>query len=295
MPAIDIYIYIYVRGGDNGGKRLALGSWQRTDGQFQQLRREWTGNNMSEAKAPNCLDTMPRELLTFCSNSRSTLHQRQSSAAHSRWRWVDCLVESRIFEACSNLNEIPELYPYPKILRVPHTGSYAIFKQNFCIAGSNVCNQRLHSFLDQILTRKTYKSQLFELPIIEMPATHQETITLEFKPVDRKIYDIIHKRFIRFLRRAYKSQLCNRVQSRRPDCLSRACRRRRRGMLLVMDQTGDKDGDTITTTMDLHHLHVNRMDKSIRVGGLHVERLVHILSNLYQTSHFLAAKATKSP
>ena len=66
-------------------------------------------------------------------------------------------------------------------------------------------------------------------------------------------------------------------------------------MLLVMHQTGDKDGDTITTTMDLHHSHVNRMDKSIRVGGLHVERLVHILFNLYQTSHFSAAKATKSP
>ena len=95
------------------------------------------------------------------------------------------------------LNEIPELYPYFKFLRVPHTGSYAIFKQNFCIPGSNVCNQRLHSFLDQILIRRTYKSQLFELPIIEMPATHQETITLEFNPVERKIYDIIHTRFIR--------------------------------------------------------------------------------------------------
>ena len=95
------------------------------------------------------------------------------------------------------LNEIPELYPYFKFLRVPHTGSYAVFKHNFCVGNTNVCNQRLHSFLDQILIRRTYKSQLFELPIIEMPATHQDTITLEFNPVERKIYDIIHKRFIR--------------------------------------------------------------------------------------------------
>ena len=93
------------------GKWLALGSWQRTDGQFQQLRGEWTSNNISEAKVPKRLDTMPRKLLTFCSNSRSTLHQRQSSAAHSRWRWVGCLMESRIREACSSLDERPELYP----------------------------------------------------------------------------------------------------------------------------------------------------------------------------------------
>ena len=122
-------------------------------------------------------------------------------------------MESRIREACSRLNERPELYPYLKFLRVPYTGSYAIFKQNFCIAGSNVCYQRLHSFLDQILTRRTYKSQPFELPIIEMPAAHQETITLEFKLVERKIYDIIYKRFIRFLSRTYKGQLCNRAKS----------------------------------------------------------------------------------
>lgn len=120
-------------------------------------------------------------------------HRSQTSVAcrglMAKHRWA--------ISATPILNEIPELYPYFKFLRVPHTGSYAVFKQNFCIKGSNVCNQRLHSFLDQILIRRTYKSQLFELPIIEMPATHQETITLEFNPVERKIYDIIHKRFIR--------------------------------------------------------------------------------------------------
>lgn len=120
-------------------------------------------------------------------------HRSQTSIAcrglMAKHRWA--------ISATPILNEIPELYPYFKFLRVPHTGSYAVFKQNFCVEDSNVCNQRLHSFLDQILIRRTYKSQLFELPIIEMPATHQDTITLEFNPVERKIYDIIHKRFIR--------------------------------------------------------------------------------------------------
>ena len=120
-------------------------------------------------------------------------HRSQTSIAcrglMAKHRWA--------ISATPILNEIPELYPYFKFLRVPHTGSYAVFKQNFCVKGSNVCNQRLHSFLDQMLIRRTYKSQLFELPIIEMPATHQNTITLEFNPVERKIYDIIHRRFIR--------------------------------------------------------------------------------------------------
>ncbi|KAL6719078.1 hypothetical protein ACLMJK_003313 [Lecanora helva] len=100
------------------------------------------------------------------------------------------------------LNEIEELYPYFKLLRMPHTGSYPTFKQNFCVRGSNVCNQRLHSFLDKILIRRTYKSTLFERPIIEMPATHQETIELEFNIVERKIYNIIHARYIRAINKA---------------------------------------------------------------------------------------------
>ena len=31
-------LYIYIRGGENGGRWLTLGSWQSLDGQFQQLR-----------------------------------------------------------------------------------------------------------------------------------------------------------------------------------------------------------------------------------------------------------------
>ena len=120
-------------------------------------------------------------------------HRSQTSIAcrglMAKHRWA--------ISATPILNEIPELYPYFKFLRLPYTGSYAVFKQNFCVEDSDVCNQRLHSILDQILIRRTYKSQLFELPIIQMPATHQDTITLEFNPVERKIYDIIHRRFIR--------------------------------------------------------------------------------------------------
>lgn len=57
--------------------------------------------------------------LTFRANSRCTLHQRRLSAPHSRWRWVDCLVESRIQEACSSLSETSELCPGHWPFRAP--------------------------------------------------------------------------------------------------------------------------------------------------------------------------------
>ena len=148
---------------------------------------------MVSRTARSQIQVIDRYLMYYTEAQVIKNHRSQTSIAcrglMAKHRWA--------ISATPILNEIPELYPYFKFLRVPHTGSYAVFKQNFCVENSNVCNQRLHSFLDQILIRRTYKSQLFELPIIEMPATHQDTITLEFNPVERKIYDIIHRRFIK--------------------------------------------------------------------------------------------------
>ena len=114
-------------------------------------------------------------------------------------------------------NSIEELYPYFKFLRVsntpyyftphlrpqiPHTSSYRNFRQNFCLNNSKIFNQRLHTYLDRVMIRRTHKDELLGTAIFKLPANYQETITLEFNKVERMIYEIIHMRFIKAINKA---------------------------------------------------------------------------------------------
>ncbi|KAL8692613.1 MAG: hypothetical protein Q9218_002400 [Villophora microphyllina] len=94
------------------------------------------------------------------------------------------------------LNCIEELYPYFKLLRVKHTGDYDTFKENFCDPDDEESLARLHSFLRQIMMRRTHSDKVMGHPIITLPRNTQNTITLEFNTVERAIYDSVHQRFI---------------------------------------------------------------------------------------------------
>ena len=100
------------------------------------------------------------------------------------------------------MNRVEELYPYFKFLRVEHTGSYAEFTNRFCLEGSTQCNQRLHCILDQIMIRRTMKDKVLGYPIVSLPETHQGTDRLEFNGVERTIYNIVSRRFIRAINKA---------------------------------------------------------------------------------------------
>ena len=94
-------------------------------------------------------------------------------------------------------NSVEELYPYFKFLHVRHTGSFAVFKENFCDPESGVGNERLHSFLRQFLIRRTHRDRLFGAPLITLPRNNQRTILLEFNDVERTIYEIIRHRCVK--------------------------------------------------------------------------------------------------
>ena len=94
-------------------------------------------------------------------------------------------------------NRLEELFPYFKFLRVRHTGSLSVFRQNFCAPGSDVCNKRLHSSLDSVMIRRTYQTRLFGAPLIILPKNTQETLELIFNDVEMKIYLIVEKCCIR--------------------------------------------------------------------------------------------------
>lgn len=95
-------------------------------------------------------------------------------------------------------NSVEELYPYFKFFRVQHTGSFEVFKENFC--GEDKDSQdRLQCMLKQFLIRRTYKNQLFGAPILKLPEITQKTYSIEFNAVERTIYEAVSKRYIQHI------------------------------------------------------------------------------------------------
>ena len=93
-------------------------------------------------------------------------------------------------------NDLTELFAYFKFLRVRHTGSFDVFRENFCDKSSNVGNERLHSFLRQLMLRRTHRDSLFGAPLIKLPKNNQRTIVIEFGTVERIVYECVRTRYI---------------------------------------------------------------------------------------------------
>ncbi|KAL6710401.1 hypothetical protein ACN47E_009347 [Coniothyrium glycines] len=93
------------------------------------------------------------------------------------------------------LNSLTELYAYFKFLGVPHTGSFKIFKHNYCDTGDAENTERLLVRLSQFMIRRTHADEMFGAPILKLPPAAQTTYLCEFNPVERCIYDIVHNRF----------------------------------------------------------------------------------------------------
>ena len=94
-------------------------------------------------------------------------------------------------------NRLDELFPYFKFLRVRHTGSIAVFRQNFCLKDSDVCNKRLHSMLEGLMIRRTHQNKLFGVPLVQLPKNTQATIPLKFTAVEMAIYQRVKARCIK--------------------------------------------------------------------------------------------------
>lgn len=93
------------------------------------------------------------------------------------------------------MNNLTELYPYFKFLGVPHTGSFKIFKHNYCDTKDAKNTERLLVRLSQFMIRRTHADMLFNAPILKLPQADQGTFWCQFNPVERCIYDIVQQRF----------------------------------------------------------------------------------------------------
>jgi len=79
-------------------------------------------------------------------------------------------------------NGTEELYPYFKFLRVPNTGSFRVFKENFC-GKDRVKIQRLATFLSKFMIRRTHLDRLFGAPLVQLPKTSEHMHLCTFNDV----------------------------------------------------------------------------------------------------------------
>jgi SNF2 family DNA or RNA helicase len=93
------------------------------------------------------------------------------------------------------LNSLTELYPYFKFLGVPHTGSFKIFKNNYCDTNDAENTERLLVRLSQFMIRRTHADRMFNAPILKLPQAAQGTFLCKFNSVERCVYDIVRQRF----------------------------------------------------------------------------------------------------
>ena len=94
-------------------------------------------------------------------------------------------------------NGVWEFYPYFSFLQVKHTGNYKTFKKNFCDKKRPVTMERLHEVLRMFMIRRTHAEKIFDRPVLKLPATSQRTTEVKFNDIERAIYDIVRKRFIK--------------------------------------------------------------------------------------------------
>ena len=131
---------------------------------------------------------------------RIVLDEAQAIKNHKGHTSMACrAVDARFHWAITGtpiLNTVREFYPYFKFLREPNTGSYKIFKENFCSPDDPDGAEKLNVFLRKFMIRRTHIDTLFNARLLDLPQPKEHTLWLEFNEVERQIYEIVKKRFI---------------------------------------------------------------------------------------------------
>jgi SNF2 family DNA or RNA helicase len=94
------------------------------------------------------------------------------------------------------MNRLSEFYPYFKFLREPNTGSFKIFRENFCSPDDPDGTGKLAVFLRKVMIRRTHLDTLFGARLLDLPPPKQQVVWLSFNETERQIYEIVKSRFI---------------------------------------------------------------------------------------------------
>ncbi|KXT07965.1 hypothetical protein AC579_8596 [Pseudocercospora musae] len=104
------------------------------------------------------------------------------------------------------MNRLSEFYPYFKFLREPHTGTFKIFKENFCCPDDPDGTGKLAVFLRKIMIRRTHLDTFFGARLLDLPQPKQHVVWLRFNQTERAIYEIVKNRFVQRINAISKQQ-----------------------------------------------------------------------------------------
>lgn len=94
------------------------------------------------------------------------------------------------------MNHTNEFYPQFRFLKVPHTDSFKLFKENYNASEDPDGIKKLSARLSQFMIRRTHRDKLFNSKLLVLPKPQHDTTWLEFNDIERSIYDIVKNRFI---------------------------------------------------------------------------------------------------
>jgi SNF2 family DNA or RNA helicase len=126
--------------------------------------------------------------------NRMSLTSIAVRALHGHYKWI--------ISGTPIQNYIEELYPYFNFLKVPHTGDFTTFVNNYCGSRTDrslVDMERINNILRAIMLRRTHVDTLFNAPIVKLPGIEYDTVMLDFNEVERAIYRLIKSKFVNMI------------------------------------------------------------------------------------------------
>ena len=138
------------------------------------------------------------KFLRVCLDEAQAIKNRTSHSSMScralqaRHRW--CITGTPL------LNAISEMYPYLAFLREPNTGSYKIFKSNFCSSPNDPDGKdKLGVLLRRLMIRRSHMDKMFNAKLVDLPPPSETTVWLEFNEIEKRIYEIVKTRFVQHI------------------------------------------------------------------------------------------------
>lgn len=93
-------------------------------------------------------------------------------------------------------NSLSEFYPYFKFLRMPGTGDFKAFKNNYCTEDDPSGSQRLAAMLRKVMLRRTHGDMLMGSKLLNLPDTDNRDHVCILSDIERGIYEVVHGRFV---------------------------------------------------------------------------------------------------
>lgn len=83
-----------------------------------------------------------------------------------------------------------------QFLREPNTGSFKIFRKNFCDLNDPASAEKLNVFLRKFMVRRCHSDLMFNTKLLTLPKPRETTLRIEFCEIERAVYEIVKNRMI---------------------------------------------------------------------------------------------------